>query len=84
VVDTLEGPGIVKSQCPICEQPAWKKELKTNHKYLGLADAAAQLTALLQQQGGLFSHGGLHLGDVTAAEEQQHLEEAAQTLHRLC
>jgi hypothetical protein len=32
----------------------------------------------------LFSHGGLHLGDVTAAEEQQHLEEAAQTLHRLC
>lgn len=51
MVDTLEGPGIVRSQCPTCKQPAWKKHLKTNHKYLGLADAAAQLTALLQQQG---------------------------------
>jgi len=51
VVDTLEGPGIVKSQCPICKQPAWKKELKTNHKYLALADATAQLASLLQQQG---------------------------------
>jgi hypothetical protein len=51
VVDTLEGPGIVRSQCPICKQPAWKKELKTNYKYLALADTTAQLTALLQQQG---------------------------------
>lgn len=51
VVDTLEGPGIVRSQCPICNQPAWKKELKTNYKYLSLADTTAQLTALLQQQG---------------------------------
>jgi hypothetical protein len=71
VVDTLEGPGIVKSQCPICKQPAWKKELKTNHKYLGLADAAAQLTALLQHQGGLISPGDVHNGDVTTAEQQQ-------------
>lgn len=51
MVDTLEGPGIVKSQCPICKQPAWKKELKTNHKYLALADTTAQLASLLQQQG---------------------------------
>lgn len=50
-MDTLEGPGIVKSQCPICRQPAWKKELRTNHKYLALSDATAQLAALLQQGG---------------------------------
>ena len=53
VVDTLEGPGIVKSQCPSCKQPAWKKELKTNHKYLALADATATLASLLQQQQGM-------------------------------
>jgi hypothetical protein len=56
VVDTLEGPGIVKSQCPICKQPAWKKELRTNHKYLALSDATAQLSALLQQPGGRQLH----------------------------
>lgn len=49
VVDTLEGPGIVKSQCPSCKQPAWKKDLKTNYKYLALADAAAQLRSILQE-----------------------------------
>lgn len=64
VVDTLEGPGIVKSQCPTCRQPAWKKELKTNHKYLALADTTAQLTALLQQQGnaGSGAHASVRCG----------------------
>lgn len=77
VVDTLEGPGIVKSQCPICKQPAWKKELKTNHKYLGLADAAAQLTALLQQQGRL-----AHKPGTASKQEQQQQLDAAQTCGR--
>lgn len=49
VINTLEGPGIVKSQCPACKQPAWKKDLHTNHKYTAVADAAAQLQDLLQQ-----------------------------------
>lgn len=49
VVSTLEGPGIVKSQCPTCRQPGWKKELATNHKYSAIAEAAAHLQSLLQQ-----------------------------------
>lgn len=58
MIDTLEGPGIVKSQCPCCAQPAWKKELKTNHKYSALADAASALAGLLQQQQHEVDKGG--------------------------
>ena len=32
VVDTLEGPGIIKSECPRCHRPAWKRDLHVNHK----------------------------------------------------
>ena len=32
VVDTLEGPGIIKSECPCCHRPAWKRDLHANHK----------------------------------------------------
>ncbi|GAB4820683.1 hypothetical protein N2152v2_007729 [Parachlorella kessleri] len=31
VIATLEGPGIIKSQCPTCKQPGWKKDLVFNH-----------------------------------------------------
>lgn len=31
VIATMEGPGIVKSQCPTCGVPGWKKELVSNH-----------------------------------------------------
>jgi hypothetical protein len=33
VVKTLEGPGIVRSQCPQCGIPAWKRELRKNWLY---------------------------------------------------
>ena len=32
VVDTLEGPGIITSECPRCHRPAWKRDLHVNHK----------------------------------------------------
>lgn len=48
MTDTLEGPGIVKSQCPACKQPAWKQDLHNNHKYTAVAEATACLQQLLR------------------------------------
>ena len=38
VVDTLEGPGVVKSECPACGKPAWKNDLERNHTYGALVE----------------------------------------------
>lgn len=32
----IEGPGISRSECPLCRQPVWKKDLKGNAKYASL------------------------------------------------
>eukprot|EP00884_Botryococcus_braunii_P007197 jgi/Botrbrau1/16479/Bobra.0142s0073.1 len=48
VLGTLEGPGINKSQCPICGEPAWKKDLRFNVLYQSLVNA---LRPLLREAG---------------------------------
>jgi hypothetical protein len=43
VINTLEGPGINKSECPVCRQPLWKKDLAKDHQYAALAEAVQPL-----------------------------------------
>ncbi|KAK9844553.1 hypothetical protein WJX74_003980 [Apatococcus lobatus] len=43
VINTIEGPGITKSECPTCHQPGWKKDLQTNHKFKSIASAVQKL-----------------------------------------
>lgn len=38
MIDTLEGPGIIKSQCPTCKAPGWKKDLIFNHAINNIVD----------------------------------------------
>lgn len=45
VIDTLEGPGISKSQCPKCHQPGWKKDLVFNHQLNNVVDTTMKLQA---------------------------------------
>lgn len=42
VLATLEGPGIAASQCPVCQQPCWKKDLVAHHQYQAIADLLCQ------------------------------------------
>lgn len=60
ILGKLEGPGITKSECPICHQPAWKKDLRPNQKYTNLANIfRAHLQAADAPAGGsllCFSH----------------------------
>eukprot|EP00775_Hariotina_reticulata_P002613 gene2613-biopygen4200 len=62
IINTLEGPGIVKSQCFVCKQPAWKKELVRNHKYDAIKESLLQLAGILQLQG--------HVEEAQQDEEQ--------------
>lgn len=57
VIDTLEGPGIVKSECPQCHQPAWKKDLQPCHKYSNLLEGLARLRQCLPDVPGAAAHG---------------------------
>lgn len=45
VIDTLEGPGIAKSQCPSCQQPGWKKDLVPNYTVNNSVEHVQQLMA---------------------------------------
>lgn len=38
ILGQLEGPGISKSECPVCHQPAWKKDLRPNQKYSNISN----------------------------------------------
>ncbi|KAK9810699.1 hypothetical protein WJX73_000417 [Symbiochloris irregularis] len=42
VLDTLEGPGITASECPVCHQPCWKKDLRPDHQSQTIADLCQQ------------------------------------------
>lgn len=50
VIDTLEGPGIVKSECPTCRAPVWKKELRRAHAFENLIAALRELESQLAAQ----------------------------------
>jgi hypothetical protein len=43
VTDTLHGPGVNRSQCPVCQQPIWKKDLHKDTQLAALTEAIRPL-----------------------------------------
>jgi hypothetical protein len=62
VTATLEGPGIIKSECPVCHKPGWKNDLRFNHTLNNTVEhargLAAQLALRPSNAGGSGSGGG--------------------------
>ena len=49
MIATLEGPGISKSECPVCHKPCWKNDLSTSYTVNNALVHAAGLTAEVQR-----------------------------------
>ncbi|PRW56179.1 hypothetical protein C2E21_5041 [Chlorella sorokiniana] len=49
VIATLEGPGISKSECPVCHKPGWKNDLKVSYTVNNALVHAAGLRAEVQR-----------------------------------
>lgn len=47
VLSRLEGPRIIKSECPVCHMPGWKNDLKHNTAYASTLQAVAALQSAL-------------------------------------
>ena len=52
VLATLEGPGITQSECPVCKQPGWKKDLRFNHVLNNVVERVGCMLQLLEMPAG--------------------------------
>ena len=52
IIPRLEGIGIVKSECPCCGQPGWKKDLRLHVLHQGVADFLRGLVPAESAAGG--------------------------------
>ena len=43
IIPKIEGKGVKTSQCPICNQPGWKRDLKPVHVLANIAEPICHL-----------------------------------------